>query len=98
MLGQLEGKWVGGRGSFTDFLVFHSHAGEEAVTIRRGAVNEVGYGRCGVVNYSVSVCLAPSLRLHFTCRSKLRKLLMTTRAGKMQVSSWESLNDAALVE
>ena len=98
MLGQLEGKWVGGRGSVTDFLVFHSHAGEEAVTIRRGAVNEVGYGRCGVVNYSVSVCLAPSLRLHFTCRSKLRKLLMTTRAGKMQVSSWESLNDAALVE
>ena len=95
---QLEGKWVGGRGSFTDFLVFHSHAGEEAVTIRRGAVNEVGYGRCGVVNYSVSVCLAPSLRLHFTCRSKLRKLLMTTRASKMQVSSEESLNDAALVE
>ena len=88
MLGQLEGKWVGGRGSFTDFLVFHSHAGEEAVTIRIGAVNEVGYGRCGVVNYSVSVCLAPSLRLHFTCRSKLRKLLMTTsRADNMQVSS-----------
>ena len=98
MLGQLEGKWVGGRGSFTDFLVFHSYAGEEAVTIRRGAVNEVGYGRCGVVNYSVSVCLAPSLRLHFTCRSKLRKLLMTTRANKMQVSGGESLNDAALVE
>ena len=89
---------MGGWGSFTDFLVSQSHAGEEAVMIRRGAVNEVGYGTCGVVNYSVSVCLAPSLRLHFTCRSKLRKLLMTTRAGKMQVSSWESLNDAALVE
>ena len=98
MLGQLEGKWVGARGSFTDFLVFHSHAGEEAVTIRRGDVNEVGCGRCGVVNYSVSVCLAPSLRLHFTCKSKLRKLLMMTRASKMQVSSGESLNDAALVE
>ena len=98
MLGQLEGKWVGGRGSFADFLVFHSHAGEETVTIRRGTVNEVGYGRCGVVNYSVSVCLALSLRLHLTCRSKLRKLLMTTRAGKMQVSSGESLNDAGLLE
>ena len=51
-----------------------------------------------MVNYSVSVCLAPSLRLHFTCRSKLRKLLMTTRASKMQVSGGESLNDAALAE
>ena len=89
---------MGARGSFTDFLAFHSHAGEEAVTIRRGAVNEVGYGRCEAVNYSGSVFLAPSLRLHFTCRSKLRKLLITTRAGKMQVSSWESLSDAALVE
>ena len=89
---------MGGRESFTDFLVYHSHAGEEAMTIRRGAVNEVGYGRCGVVNYSGSIFLEPSLQLHFTCRLKLRKLLMTTRAGKMQVGSWESLNDAALVE
>ena len=87
-----------GWGSFTDFLVSQSHAGKEAVTIRRGAVNQVGYGRCGVAHYTGSVFLASSLRLHFTCRSKLRKLLMTTRAGKMQVSSWESLNDAALVE
>ena len=90
----MGGEWE----SFTDFLVSQSHAGEEAVTIRRGAVNEVGYGRCGVVNYSGSVLRALSLRFHFTCRSKLRKLLITTRTGKMQVSSGESLNDAALVE
>ena len=89
---------MGGWGSFTDFLVSQSHAGEEAVMIGRGAVNQVGYGRCGVAHCIDSVFLAPSLRLHFTCRSKPRKLLMTTRAGKMQVSSWESLNDATLVE
>ena len=90
----MGGEWE----SFTDFLVSQSHAGEEAVTIRRGAVNQVGYGRYGVAHYIGSVFLAPSLRLHFTCRSKLRKLLMTTRAGKMQVSSGESWNNAALVE
>ena len=90
----MGGEWE----SFTDFLVSQSHAGEEAVTIRRGAVNQVGYGRCGVARCIESVFLVPSLRLHFTCRSKPRKLLMITRAGKMQVNSWESLNAAALVE
>ena len=89
---------MGGWGSFGDYLVSQYHAGEEAVTIRRGAVNQVGYGRCGVAHCIDSVFLVRSLGLHFTCRSKPRKLLMTTRAGKMQVSSWESLNDAALVE